>query len=683
VEHENRRRSADREPEDRPVGAEGEHERWKRDGSREGGERGVPADQEDRDPDARGREGGERRESEGRAPRRSHDFPPAREPEEERPPVADEGGNAGEDADELAAHVQPHERGGGALRDVESRDGQAPAQSEMPPDVRGADVPAADPADVEALADEGQPVAPRHAPEQVPQDDRQDLPHNRRPVGHTGRATYATHMWMRTLAHLLCAVALVLALAACGGEDGDVGATLLEGAEFAPATVSAFVELDTDADGAQWEKAASLLERFPGRGEVLEDIRQEWEREGLTWERDVRPALGDAVYAVWLDLERDGENVVGFAKPGDRGKFERLLSSGDEETVYREVDGWFVFAETRALLDRFQQARSGDALADQNRFEEAMDRLPEDAVARGFLNGDDVQRQLDESLVEEGVAPELIRKYGRLETLAAAVVAQNAGVLLKADVATESAADAEPYSSQLPSAVPAGAIAYVSFGDLEEGIRRGLRVLEENDRDVALQREQAEAALGFSLEDDFAPIFGGEGGVAVYRAVPDPGIALVLAVDDEDKARRTVDRLGALAQLGGIATTRRLTIEGVAVRRIRLPEHSLFAAVSRGRLVVTNSGAVLRDTLDRGPTLAGDDAFTRAADAAELPQETTGFVYLDLVRGVPFALDYAEREGEPVPPEVRRNVRPLEALVLWGDRRGEDRTLTGFLKIGE
>ncbi len=489
---------------------------------------------------------------------------------------------------------------------------------------------------------------------------------------------------MRTHAHLLCAVALVLALAACGGGETDVGTGLGEGgagAEFAPATASAFVELDTDVDGAQWEKSASLLERFPGRGEVLHDIRQEWERQGLTWERDVKPALGDAVYAVWLDFANDGQNVVGFAKPRDRAKFERLLESGDEETVYREVDGWLVFAETRALLDRFQKARSGEALADQDRFEEAMDELPENALARAILNGDDAQSQLDESLSEDGLAPHLTRSYGRLQTLAAAVVARNAGVLLKADVATESAADAEAYSSRLPAAVPAGAIAYVSFGDLEKGIARGLRVLMENDGDLARERDWAEAALG-ALEDDVIPLFGREGGVAVYRAAPDPGIALVLAVD-EDKARRLVGQLGALAQLGGMATTRRLRIEGVAVRRIRLREHSLFAAVSHGRLVVTNSRSVLRDTLDGGLTLAGDDAFTRATDAAGLPGETTGFLYLDLDRGVPFALDYAEREGKRVSAEARRNAEPLEALVLWGGRRGEGQTLTGLLETKE
>ena len=483
---------------------------------------------------------------------------------------------------------------------------------------------------------------------------------------------------------LLCFGALALALAACGGaEDGDLAVVISEGAEFAPASAPAFVEITTDVDGGQWQKAESLLDRFPGKDDVLDDIRQELKADDVSWERDVKPALGDAVYVVWLDFANGGDDVVGFTKPADRRTFERLIESGDEPAVHRELDGWVVFSDRTALLDRFQDARTSGSLADEDRFEEATDELPEDSIVRAYVNGEEVQRAVDESLAQGGAPPSLTQKYGRLEALGAAVAAKGGGVLLKADVATESAPAAEPYTPELPSVVPSGALAYVSFGKLEEGFRRALRVLEENDPDLAGQRGQAEQVLGLTLEDDVLSLFGKEGGIAVYGARRTPGFALFLAISDEDKARRVLDRVGALAQLGDRATTRRFTIEGAQARELRLRREdvSLLAAVSRHRLIVTSSEALLRDALDGGPTLANDNGFKRAREAGGLPHETTGFLYLALHRAVPFVLDYAESEGKQIPPEVRRNVRPLRSLLLFAEQDGDDQTLTGFVDI--
>ena len=486
------------------------------------------------------------------------------------------------------------------------------------------------------------------------------------------------------LVRALCLGVLALALAACGGAaDGGPAVRISEGAAFAPARAPAFVEITTDVDGAQWRKAESPLDRFPGKDAVLGDLRQELNADNLSWERDVKPALGDAVYLVWLDFANGGDDVVGFTKPADRRKFERVLESGDEPTVHRELDGWVVFSDRASLLDRFQDARTGGSLADEDRFEEATDELPEDSIVRAYLNGEEVQRAVDASLAQGGAPASLTRTYGRLETLGAAVVAKGDGVMLKADVATASAPAAEPYTPELPSVVPSGALAYVSFGTLEEGFRRALRVLEENDPALAAQRGQAEQVLGLTLEDDVLPLFGKEGGIAVYRVKQTPAVALFLAVSDEGKARRVLDRFGALAKLADGATTRRFTVEGVEARelRFRRDDVSLLTVVSRNRLIVTSSEAVLRDVLDGGRTLADDNGFKRAREAAGLPGETTGFLYLALQRGVPFVLDYAEREGEQIAPEARRNVRPLRSLLLFAEQDGDDQTLTGFVEL--
>src|SRR5205085_8571228 len=120
------------------------------------------------------------------------------------------------------------------------------------------------------------------------------------------------------------------------------------------------------------------------------------------------------------------------------------------------------------------------------------------------------------------------------------------------------------------------------------------------------------AALGVSLENDVFPLFDKESGFAIYRGTTStPGFALYVRVEDEDKSRKLIDRVGALAQLGSSATTKTLTVEGTEAREIDFPSSNLtiYAAVFNGVAVVTNGEAVLKDTLDGGATLSDDSAF--------------------------------------------------------------------------
>ena len=53
----------------------------------------------------------------------------------------------------------------------------------------------------------------------------------------------------------------------------------------------------------------------------------------------------------------------------------------------RKVEGWTLVADSEAVLDRFETARSKGALEDVDEFNDAMDGLPDEAVAKLYVNG--------------------------------------------------------------------------------------------------------------------------------------------------------------------------------------------------------------------------------------------------------------------------------------------------------
>jgi hypothetical protein len=85
--------------------------------------------------------------------------------------VAEHRRAADKGADERALHLRGEERRDESLGDVQEDDDRTKARAEAAPDVRGADVPAAELADVATLERPDEPVPEREAAGQVTGDE--------------------------------------------------------------------------------------------------------------------------------------------------------------------------------------------------------------------------------------------------------------------------------------------------------------------------------------------------------------------------------------------------------------------------------------------------------------------------------------------------------------------------------
>jgi hypothetical protein len=482
-------------------------------------------------------------------------------------------------------------------------------------------------------------------------------------------------------------VAFVLAASGCGAkkQSGSVPA----GAEFAPASAVAYVAVATDPDGAQWKAADRLLQRFPGRGELLESARGELKTEGLDWQTDVKPALPAAVHVVWLDFANDGENVVGYAKPKDEAKFAKLLDLGNDEVVHRRLDGWTVFADKAESIDRFEAARaSGDSLTGVQAFKDAIAAQPEDAALRAWVSGDAVQAEIDKQAASTpGARPYrgFSKSFGKLESLSFAASGEDDGVNVEAAYESDGGPETGSFSAKLDDKLPAGALLYASFGNLEDYLNQALASADESVPDFKAQRAEIEQALGFSFKKDLLPLFSREGAVVVYHASElGPGVTFMLDVKgNEAKAKTVVTRLGALLQLGGQGEMTKLMVNGVEVNHLSFAGQpfELFIAVKDETLIVDSTEYGIRSVLGNEAKLVDDPVYKQAREASGAPDDTVGFFYANLEQGLPYVFDLMELSSGERHSDALANTKPLRSTFFYAKRDGDRTTVSGFLTI--
>jgi uncharacterized protein DUF3352 len=487
---------------------------------------------------------------------------------------------------------------------------------------------------------------------------------------------------MRSLV-LVLTFALVLAAGCGGGATGQAGG---EAAGVVPADVALYLSLDTDFEGEQWQTASDLVAKFPDGDEALQDLLAQFEQQqGVDFETDVKPALGPEVAVAALDFE--GNNFVVLTQPDDEAKLQALLEKGENPTVTEVVGGWTVIAERQEVIDRFKELRGQGMLADSESFQGAMDGLESDSLVGVYVNGAALDEALrsDPGFSQAGL--DAFLPEGKLPSIGGILRAEADGArldgqaLFAGDV-TESGLVSPMFDAKLPEEVPADVLAYFSFNDLESQFSAFRDSLSGVEPDLDRQLGQAEAFLGVSLEEDIAPLFAGEGALYVRRGAPIPEITLLTAVDDEQKALGTLDDLVAgLRQFVPVQEPTRIQIAGVEAREVAIePPFSLFYAAFDGWLVVTTSRQGIADLREDGDRFAGEEAFKNAADQAGLPEETTGWGYVNLEEALPLLLGFADAGDVGVPPEAQANIEPLRGLVFWGT--AEDRTITFSLFLG-
>ncbi len=207
---------------------------------------------------------------------------------------------------------------------------------------------------------------------------------------------------MRRLA-LLALLLPVIAASGCGSDKGASG-PLDEGLRYLPANAPFAVAIDTDVNGGQYRAAGKIADRFPLAGTAEEELKKLFERGGdVDFDRDVKPLLGNPFVVGAPDSRSfDGDAYVGAIKVKDGGKLDDLVKKAGADQkgeksgakVYEDKSGnsyaveddVLVVAASRKLLDDALERRDGGETLTEDKFNAALEDLPEDSLVRVYIN---------------------------------------------------------------------------------------------------------------------------------------------------------------------------------------------------------------------------------------------------------------------------------------------------------
>jgi Protein of unknown function (DUF3352) len=462
-------------------------------------------------------------------------------------------------------------------------------------------------------------------------------------------------------------VALVLPVAGCGGGSSPGAA----GASVAPAASQVFVSVDTSFDSSDWE-AGSLLGRFPDGDHGVELLLGKLGGQGVDFEADVKPALGPETDFVALDVAGAGK-VVGLTQPDDKAKLDELLAKSDEPLVSREIDGWVAFSDTEANLEEFERLRGDGTLDGDSAYQKVSGEVADDGIAQIFVAGSAL-----------GSTP-LAGLFGSdAPSVAFSLDPQEDGIHLEG-AASPASGDLFPdeFSAELPGQVPGGSFVYLGASDLERQLGTLRDVLAEVAPEIERDIGRAEAEIGVSLDEDVLPLFSAESALYLRPGFPIPEGTIVTQVDDEQGSVAVIDKLThEVSEYYGTAELQSVDIDGVEAKELAVnPLFSLFYAAFDGKLVITTSRQGIADLKADGDRLMDDEAFKDATEAAGMPSETTGFLYIDLDQALPTVFGLMGFGGQATPDSLERNLEPLQSLVLYGERDGDVARLVGLLSI--
>jgi hypothetical protein len=472
---------------------------------------------------------------------------------------------------------------------------------------------------------------------------------------------------------LLPFLALAALLAGCGSaaKTSSRGGSIPAGASVVRAGVVAFVAVDSDTGSSQWKQLDELAQKFPGRDQAVAKLKQQLTDQGVDYETDVKPALGPELdVAVVSAGNESSTKAVALTKPDDPAKFKALVaklnakdSSGDR-AVYREVDGWYALSDSQASISR---ALEGNApLAEDSDFKEAMDKLPGDALAKVYLDG----QQLNAIVPQSSASGTAALGLDKLKYIAVSASAEDDGVRVHG--VTSGGPGGGDFASALIGGVPGDAFALLDFDG--QGTTDQLGKLKSNPQ-AAAAIAHFEQEYGVTL-DQLLTLLSGEVAFYARPGAVIPELTLALDPKDQSAALATLDKLAAHSG----SPVEPGTQGGHPVKTVNLGQFTIHYGTVDGKVLITSGVSGIAD-YGEGDHLPDSADFKQAQAAAGMPDSTGGVIYIDLKDALPLLEGFAGLAGQSLPSSTTENLRPLRSFLAWTNGSGESRTFDAFLEI--
>lgn len=456
---------------------------------------------------------------------------------------------------------------------------------------------------------------------------------------------------------------LLLVLAGCGGGDSptptDAGP---DPATVAPPAAALYGEAVVRPSGDMKDgvlAAARKVLRVQDPGAELAGLIDESSTTGVRYERDIEPWLGQRVGGFLL-MPRSGTSDPDWAltlaiadhdsfeaalprlRRGDRhdvGSYRGVSYDQDDETYSAAVGDFYVggtLAGLRAAID----ASRGDALADASRFTDAIDAVPDDALAFLFA---DPKALVDAAGDLQDVPPASRRSLARLAAggpVVASLTADADEVAIEASGETQLGGDESSGAEVSVGQLPGDAWLALATPPLGPIARQALDSAGVHDQ----ARAQVRANLGLDLDRDLLDPLGGLGLFARGESPLDLGGGALLQLTDAAAARRLLTRIQTVVAAGAGLPVSPLSAGGARGFQVQVPQspQPIVVLAKGDRLAAGYAASSAEDLLD--PQQRFDESSTGKAAIGTLGDgyEPSLVVIVPPIAGLLRSLDQLE-----------------------------------------
>ena len=441
-----------------------------------------------------------------------------------------------------------------------------------------------------------------------------------------------------------------------------------------------FVVIDSDLRSSQWQTVNALANKFPDKQKAVDAIKQQLNRKGLDWKRDLEPALGPEVDVVMLDFAHPNETVA-LMQPQDEGAFERAVKKGNaidpsSQLVYDKFHGWTVMSDKQAAIDAFERASDSSVrmLPEDGTFSSAT-RKSGDGILRAYVNGAQVMTAARNFLGPD--AGPYFKKLGTLDWLLMTLRAKSDGIAWDTTVHGTPGKEFDKVSEHasdgsLQKLVPKDALLYLAF----HGSKGMLGGLGSN----PILQQSGLKGLGDALQQ-LGRIMAGEN--ALYVRAPGssdlPEVTFIAAPEGGVDGAAALDRvLNRFAkELGG--RPHRAVVAGVPVRVIGAGGRvTVQYANVKGKLVVTDFPSGIAFAKNGGKVLTDSREYQNAARSSGLPAKPQVVLYVDIHSTIPLI---GRLGNGRIPASVERNLKPLRSAVEYAVSHSHEIQISFFLRI--
>ncbi len=516
------------------------------------------------------------------------------------------------------------------------------------------------------------------------------------------------------MAALAAASAVLVAGCGGGGDPMRTGSGAGRVAAFIPAGSPVYLEMSTDLSSPQWSMARDIATRFPGYGDLMDRARESLQKDGLDFERDIRPILGDDAAVGIIDFARQREApayiVAIDLADGKEATLEDLITRGggttevgqyEGATIYRQdngssyaaiVDGAFLIAATEADVKRGVDAKRGGAsasMAGSDQLKAAFQGLPDEVLIQGFVDIGSLITTVERQAGTTSASKQLESLgFGSDSSIAISLSTEQDGVRIKAvgDNFGKVQEDTS-YTPRLVERASADALAVVGISNTYEIGRLALEQAIASDPTTRDQLATIRGALGFIglSVDDLKMLFSGEQIITVEPGSPVPRIVAGLRVTDGKRAAETLDRVRTqitvlLGSRGGGSVPPFNEVEladGVKGWRAQVdPKADVVYGVDGDLAIIGSDVEAVKRFQRPDSRLTDDPAYQAATD--QMPGKVQSLLWLD----VSALVDLAEAQGafKDADPDALPNIRPVKNVAAWSTG-GEHPTFEVFFTV--